>query len=111
MVALVILSIGLGALLVATSQNIRAYQRLEAHMAENWVSLQTINLLKLGLTEVPDNQPSYTKTKIQNLKIYTKIEKKSTPLPYMKVIKISTRTQASGPYDQVNYTYLYANNE
>ncbi len=111
MVALVILSIGLGALLVATSQNIRTYQRLEAHMAENWVCLQTINLLRLGLIQLQDNQPVFSKTTIKNLKIHTKIEKKTTSIGFMKQIKISTRTQASGPYDQVNYTYLYEANE
>jgi type II secretion system protein I len=107
MVALVVLSIGLGALLVATSQNIRAYQRLEAHMAENWVSMQSINLLRLGLTQLQDNQPSYTVTQIKNLKIYTKLEKKTTPQPFMKQIKISTRSKPSGPFDQITYSYLY----
>ncbi|HBB53616.1 MAG TPA: hypothetical protein DCZ80_06920 [Legionellales bacterium] len=107
MVALVVISIGLGALLVATSQNIRAYQRLEAHMAENWVSMQSINLLRLGLTQLQDNQPRYTVTQIKNLKIYSQLERKSTAFPFMKQIKISTRSQPNGPFDQTTYSYLY----
>ena len=107
MMALVVVSIGLGALLAATSQNIRTYQRLEAHMAENWVGIQTVNLLRLGLISLKDNQPSFSVTKIKNLKIYSKVEKKTTSLPFLKQIKISNRSVSRGPYDQIIYSYAY----
>jgi prepilin-type N-terminal cleavage/methylation domain-containing protein len=110
MVALVVVSIGLGALLAATSQNIRTYQRLQTHMAENWVSLQTVNMLRIGLISLQDNQPSFTVTRIKNLKIYSKVEKKTTSLPFLKQIKISTRALPRGAYDQINYTYTYESN-
>lgn len=110
MVALVVVSIGLGALLAATSQNIRTYQRLQTHMAENWVSMQTVNMLRIGLISLQDNQPSFTVTRIKNLKIYSKVEKKTTTLPFLKQIKISTRALARGAYDQINYTYTYESN-
>ena len=111
MVALLILSIGLGALLVASAQNIKTYQRLEAHMAENWVSLQNINLLRLGLIQFNDNQAHFSKTKILNQMVYSKLEKKSTNLTFMKQIILSSRVQPKGPFDQIYYSYLYEPSE
>lgn len=107
MIALVVIAIGLGALVTAGSQNIRQYQHLEIHMAENWVAMQTVNLLRLGLMPLQDNQPYYSVTQIKHLKIYNKVEKKPTSESFLKQIKISTRASKSGPYDQIRYTYAY----
>lgn len=107
MVALVVIAIGLGALITAGSQNIRQYQRLEAHIAENWVMMQTVNLLRLGLLSLQDNQANFSVTSIKQFKIYSKVEKKSSELPFLKQIKISTRSAPRGPYDQIRYTYAY----
>lgn len=107
MVALVVIAIGLGALITAGSQNIRQYQRLEAHIAENWVMMQTVNLLRLGLLSLQDNQANFSVTSIKQFKIYSKVEKKPSELPFLKQIKISTRSAPRGPYDQIRYTYAY----
>lgn len=107
MVALVVIAIGLGALITAGSQNIRQYQRLEAHIAENWVNMQTVNLLRLGLLPLQDNQPYFSVTSIKHFKIYCKVEKKPSRYPYLKQIKISTRNAPHGAYDLIHYAYAY----
>ena len=106
MVALVVISIGLGALLVATSQNIRVYQQLETNIAESWVTMQNVNLVRLGMQPLLVNQPKFTVTQIKNFKIHARVEKIPTRISMLNQIIISTRANSQGKY-QNHFTYSY----
>lgn len=106
MVALVVLSIGLGALLVATSQNIRVYQQLETNIAESWLAMQNVNLARLGMQPLIVNQPKFTVTQIKNFKIHARVEKVPTSISILNQIVISTRANSQGKY-QNHFTYSY----
>ncbi|NBV29277.1 prepilin-type N-terminal cleavage/methylation domain-containing protein, partial [bacterium] len=106
MVALVVISIGLGALLVATSQNIRVYQQLETNIAESWVTMQNVNLVRLGMQPLLVNQPKFTVTQIKHFKIHARVEKIPTRISMLNQIIISTRANSQGKY-QNHFTYSY----
>lgn len=105
MVALVILSIGLGALMVASTENIRTYQKLQDRMLENWVSIQAINLIPLKLTPVMLTQPYHAVTTIRRRRCYWKMQVFPTRIQNLYRIEISTKMQDSGPYDYHVTTY------
>ncbi len=111
MIALVVLSIGLGALLVATTQNIRNYQLLENHMIENWVDIHAMNSLKLGLIK-PDMTLPYSSTNtFLGKKCYWKIQLQSTKLEHIYQAKLSSRMTPTGNWEHHAVTFYQLNNK
>lgn len=102
MVALVVLSIGLGAILVATSQNIRTYQSLQANFIHNWIELQASNLLNMHMLDVEPNRPYNAVTTIKGIKCYWKVELKPTGINEVYQAIISTNT--TGQHHVQTYT-------
>ena len=99
MVALVVLSIGLGALMVASSENIRTYQKIQDRMLESWVSTQAVHLLELKMIPTILTQPYYAVTTINHRRCYWKMEARPTKFPSLYRIEISTKMRENGPYE------------
>lgn len=109
MIALVVLSIGLGALLVATTQNIRNYQLLENHMIENWVDIHAMNSLKLGLIKPGMSQPYSSTNTFLGKKCFWKIQLQATKLERIYQAKLSSRMTATGNWEHHSVTFYQLN--
>jgi len=107
MVALVVVAVGLGALLVATSQNIRSYELLKEHMIQQWVELQTENMLHLQLLQSRNMLPFSNSTTILGLKCYWQVGFQSTSIQDLYYVKISTKINSQGPWTHHANTYLF----
>lgn len=105
MVALVVLSVGLGALMVASTENVRIYKKLQDRMLENWVSIQAVHLLELKMVPLTLIQPYYAVTTINHRKCYWKMEAQPTKIPSLLRIEISSKMLENGPYDYHVTTY------
>ncbi len=99
MVALVVLSVGLGALMVASSENLRTYQKIEDRMVENWVSIQAVHLLELKMVPLILTQPYYAVTTINHRRCYWKMEARPTKIPSLYRIEISSKMRENVPYE------------
>jgi prepilin-type N-terminal cleavage/methylation domain-containing protein len=106
MVALVVLSIGLGAILVATSQNIRTYQSLQASFIENWIELQASNLLNMHMMDIEPSRPYSAVTTIKGIKCYWKVELKPTPIHFLYQAIISTKLADQNHWQHHVQTYF-----
>ena len=105
MVALVVLAIGLGALFVASSQNIRAYQHLQERVIANWISIQATNQVHLGLITPSLSVPYTSSTTILGIKTYWKVELQPTRSEGTYLATISSKMHPSGPWQSRSYTY------
>jgi prepilin-type N-terminal cleavage/methylation domain-containing protein len=105
MVALLVLSIGLGALLVATTENTRIYQKLQQRFIQNWVELQASNLLKMKMIDVSVGQPYQAVTQIKGIPCYWKVELQNTTIPNTYTANIYTRMKNNGPWEHQIKTY------
>jgi prepilin-type N-terminal cleavage/methylation domain-containing protein len=105
MVALVVLSIGLGAILVATSQNIRTYQSLQASQIYNWIEIQASNLLNMHMIDVNPVQPYNAVTTMNGIKCHWKVELKSTGVNDDYQAVISTRLADQTHWQHHAYAY------
>jgi|LauGreDrversion4_2_1035121.scaffolds.fasta_scaffold22983_4 prepilin-type N-terminal cleavage/methylation domain-containing protein len=105
MVALLVLSIGLGALLVATTENTRIYQKLQQRFIQNWVELQASNLLKMKMIDVSVGHPYHAVTQIKGIPCYWKVELQNTSIADTYVANISTRMKPYGPWEHQVKTY------
>jgi type II secretion system protein I len=105
LIALLVLSIGLGALMVATTQNIKAYQHLQQKMASQWVNIHTNNLLQLGLVTPSLSVPYTSSSTFLGIKSFWKIELQTTQAQEIYLAKISAKTSPTGPWQSSSYTY------
>lgn len=108
MVALVVVAIGLGALLIATTQNIRTYELLKEHMIQQWVELQTENKLHLQLLSSKNMLPFSDTTTLMGLKCYWQVQFQSTAIQDLYFVKISSKVNQQGPWTHHANTYLFA---
>ena len=99
MVALVVLSVGLGALMVASSENLRTYQKIQDRMVENWVSIQAVHLLELKMVPLILTQPYYAVTTINHRRCYWKMEALPTKITSLYRIEISSKMRENVPYE------------
>jgi prepilin-type N-terminal cleavage/methylation domain-containing protein len=106
MVALLVLSIGLGALLVATTENTRIYQKLQQRFIQNWVELQASNLLKMKMIDISVGQPYHAVTQIKGIPCYWKVELQNTSIPDTYIAHIFTRIKPNGPWEHQSITYI-----
>ena len=106
MVALLVLSIGLGALLVATTENTRVYQKLQQRFIQHWVEVQASNLLKMKMIDVSLGQPYTAVTQIKGIPCYWKVELQSSSLTQTYTARIFTRMRANGPWDHQIQTFI-----
>lgn len=107
MVALVVLSIGLGALIASSSQNIRVYQSLQQRYIQSWVSLSLINQIQLQQIKLSDTLPATGSQKIKGINCYWMAKKHPTLTPHLFKIVISTKMKSIGPYEHVYQGYHY----
>jgi type II secretion system protein I len=107
MVALVVLSIGLGALIASSSQNIRVYQRLQQRYIQSWTSLNLLNQIQLQQIKLSNTLPSTGSNFVKGIKCFWQVKKYPTPTPHLFKIEISTKMQAIGPYEHVYQAYYY----
>lgn len=105
MVALVVISIGLGALLVASTENIRTYQKLQDRMLENWVNIQAVNLIPLKMVPLSLSQPYYAVTTIRRRRCYWKMQAFPTHIENLYRIEVSSKMRENGPYEYHITTY------
>jgi general secretion pathway protein I len=107
MVALVVVAIGLGALLVATSQNIRAYQQLKDHVVQQWVDLQASNLLQLQQIKPKPSLPISQSTTFLGLKCYWQVSVQPTEMNNIYNTYIQSKIKNVGPWTHHNITYTF----
>lgn len=105
MIALVVLAIGLGALMIATTHHIRAYQHLQQKMLSGWVNIHANNVLQLGLVTPSLSVPYTSSDTFLGIKTFWKIELKTTHAEGTYLAKISSKTHATGPWQSSSYTY------
>ena len=107
MVALMVLSIGLGALLVATTENTRVYQQLQAHFIQNWVDIGATNLLKTNQLDVSLSRPYNAVSTIKGIKCYWQVKLIPTTIPMTYQAQILSRMTPSGPWEHRAVTFHY----
>jgi type II secretion system protein I len=107
MVALVVLSIGLGALIASSTQNIRVYQKLQQRYIQSWVSLNLVNQIQMQHIKISNYLPSTGHQTIKGIKCYWMIKKTPTPTPHLFKLLISTKMKAVGPYEHQYQAYSY----
>ena len=107
MIALVILSIGLGALIASSTQNIRVYQTLQQRYIESWTSLSLMNKIQLQEIKLSDTMPISGTQVIKGFKCYWQVKKYPTPTPHLFKIEIASKMKAIGPYDYTVQGYYY----
>ena len=105
MIALVVLSIGLGALIASSTQNIRVYQTLQQRYIESWTSLNIINQIQLEQLKLSDTLPISGTQIIKGIKCYWQAKKYPTPTPHLFKIAVMTKMQAIGPYQYTEHGY------
>lgn len=105
MVALLVLSIGLGAILVATSQNIRTYQSLQSSFIHNWIEIQASNLLNMHMLDVEPTRPYNAVTTIKGIRCYWKVELKPTAINDVYKAIISTKVSDQNHWQHHIQTY------
>lgn len=110
MVALMVLSIGLGALLVATTENTRVYQKLQAHFIQNWVDIGATNLLKTNQLEVSLSRPYNAITTIKGIKCYWQVKLIPTTIPMIYQAQILSRMTPAGPWEHRAITFYHLKN-
>ena len=98
LIALLIVSIGLGALIVAGSENIRIYQRIEERMMGDWLALDAFNQLNMGLIKIPATQDKYGSSIVLGHRINWKMSRHSLPEGFLHQIEFSYRTNQHTPY-------------
>src|SRR3990167_4089442 len=99
LIALLILSISLTALLKASATTIHGTQRLKEKTYTHLVSMQAITLIQLGLTSISLNQESTKSMKIADQIWYWHAQLSKTPLKSVQKITITTSKHMAGPFN------------
>lgn len=107
MIALVVLSIGLGALIASSTQNIRVYQRLQQRYIQSWTSLNLINQIQLQQIKLSNTLPSTGVQLIKGSRCYWQAKKYPTPTPHLFQIEIATKLKPTGPFEYTYQGYYY----
>ena len=107
MVALVVVAIGLGALLMATAQNIRAYQQLKEHLLLQWADLQVANMLHLQLITPRPSQPMSQSSLFLGFPCYWQVAIQSTSMKNIYFVNIQSKMKNPGPWTHRSTTYTY----
>ena len=110
MVALVVVAIGLGALLVATSQNVRIYQHLKETLVQQWGDFilgNSIHLKLITLNPVLSNSNSFL---VLGQQYYWQVNLQSTEMNNIYYATIRSKLNRSGPWTHSAHTYTFISN-
>ncbi|MCD6039369.1 MAG: hypothetical protein K0S27_769 [Gammaproteobacteria bacterium] len=90
LIALVILSIALTAIIKSTAQNIKDTLYLQKKTVALWIGTQIINEIQVGLRKVPDSPDSLKKeSTVLNENWLWEASRKPTPNPHIQEIDVS----------------------
>ena len=109
LVALVILSIALTAIVKATGQNIRNTHYLQNKNIAAWIATETLNEARAGVIELTDANAEYEQEKnvlgqAWKIKAYSK----STPNPHIQELHVEVYRQADDTRLAALMSYRYA---
>lgn len=107
LIALLILSIALTALLKATGDNINATQRLKEKTLSHWVGMQGIAMLQLGLIDTSGKPNISQATTIFNEKWYWRADLKESPIKKIEQITIRVSNKETGPFQNPLIGFRY----
>lgn len=113
MIALVVVAIGLGALLMATTQNIRAYRQLKEHILLQWADMQVANMIHLQLIKPKPIQPISQSSLFLGFPCYWQVSIQSTNMKNIYFANIQSKMKNPGPWTHrsMAYTFVIPNND
>jgi general secretion pathway protein I len=109
LIALVILSLSLTALIQSSSQNIRNTEKLNNNIIANWVALHAVDMIQIGLLKIPSSgRPLYQKTKMLGKDWYWSAVVRNTKIKAVKQLIINVKLKQAGPNVKQVKAYYYA---
>jgi general secretion pathway protein I len=108
LIALMILSIALTALLKATGQNVATAGRLQEKTISHWVAMQGVAMVQLGLLPIQLNQELTQLTHFLNQHWYWRIKVTSTSIKSIQKMSIRVSQNPQGPFTDSLIAYRYA---
>ena len=97
LIALLILTISLMALLKASGESINDTMRIKDKLISEWVMKQGVDMIQLGLIKFQSNQDLSQVTNMLGQKWYWKAHRSKTPIPHMMQITITSSKSKTGP--------------
>jgi general secretion pathway protein I len=107
LLALAVISIALTALLKATSQNTIITDRIKQKSIGDWVAMQGIASLQLGLVNLTLNQESTQSLKMAGQSWYWRAIITPTNMKHVQKITVRVSTKESGNYMAPLIAYRY----
>lgn len=98
MLALVIISIGLTALMISMIYSTTNTQRIKEKTISHWVALQAVSMVQLGLLSITPHQETTQLTKMLGQRWYWRATTAPTPIPFMQEITILVSKNQTGPF-------------
>lgn len=107
LIALAIISIGLGALLKATAASTKLTLVLKEKAISHIVAFEGVAMIQLGLLRPQTGTITTEKTKLMHKYWYWRPEITPTPIKDIDLIKITVSAKSTGPYKNTLYAFLY----
>lgn len=107
LLALVVISIALTALLKATSQNTRFTQRLKEKSISHWVAMQGVTAIQLGLISPSLSQESTETTTLAGQKWYWRTRITPTSIKGMQQISIKVSQKRDADFSSPLIAFRY----
>ena len=108
LIALVIISIALTALLKATGQNLNTAQRIQGKTISHWVAMQGVAMVQLNLLPIQLNQEITQATHLLNQHWYWRVRLKSTAINHMQQIDVRVSQNPQGPFTDQLIAFRYS---
>ncbi|MCA0403183.1 MAG: type II secretion system minor pseudopilin GspI [Proteobacteria bacterium] len=107
LVALMIMSIALAALLKTTGSNIHVTQRIKEKTYGHWVAMQAIKMIQLGFIDFAQKPYATEATTIFNEKWYWRAELRPTAMKNIQEIKVKVSKTETGPFQSPLIAFKY----
>lgn len=101
LLALVVVSIALTALLKATGQDVANTQRIKDKTTSHWVAMQGVTMIQLGLLPIQLNQEITQVTSMLRQRWYWRARLTSTSVKTMQQINITVSKNQAGPFSDL----------
>lgn len=100
LLAIALLAISLTALLKSISHTINFTNRIKTSIISELISEQALALIQLGFLDIDENQEVTKVTTLLNKKIYWRAKLNQSSIKSMKIIKINTSENITGPFTE-----------
>ena len=107
LLALAIIAIALTALLRASSQTTHFTFRVKSRMIQQWVAMEGLSSIQLGLINPTPGRVNTFKTEMLDNTWYWRVHLSETPLKNVKKIQITTSSNRTGPFANELIGYKY----